>query len=281
MKALLVTATLTALIAGSVAARCQTPVTIQYGPLATQLLDLCQAPLPNSGVAVVLIHGGGWVGGNREQFDDMCQYLAAHSITAVTIDYRPDNVPANQWPAQLADAQLAMRWMRANAATYGVNPLTVCSWGNSAGAQLSLMLSTLSYTEDTDMSGYLNQYSSQATCSVDVSPASNLTELWADDKDLAMLKELTGGNAALLADASTAPRTTTASTPALIVAGINDPTFPFAQQQGEAEALAANGVGVTFLPNDGGHVESGLTPAQKELINEEEMAFLLSFKPPS
>lgn len=253
--------------------------TFQYGPLPTQLLDAC---LPPTGAtraqqSVLLIHGGGWTGGSRQEEVPYCKYLAGIGIAAFTVDYRLDSVPGQQWPAQLADVQLAIRWIRANASSLGVNPAHLCSWGYSAGAQLAMMLGVLPAIEDTDMAQELPSYSPQVQCAVSVSPPSDLSLLWTDRIDLAMIGQLTDKSTTLLVDASPALRVTAASSPAYIVAGRNDAVFPFAQYSEMTQALAAAGVGVVFSPNVGGHVETGLTSAQKAAILQEIVAWVREF----
>ena len=71
--------------------------------------------------AVVCVHGGGWVGGDRKQMAATVQVLARRGFVAVTPDYR--TAPAHRFPAQLEDCKAAVRWLRANAAKYKVNQI--------------------------------------------------------------------------------------------------------------------------------------------------------------
>ena len=63
--------------------------------------------------AVVLIHGGGWRSGDKRDYADQCRELASRGFVAATINYRLSQVAV--WPAQLVDAQLAVRWLRGSA----------------------------------------------------------------------------------------------------------------------------------------------------------------------
>lgn len=102
-----------------------------------------QAPMPAGGwPAVLVIHGGGWRNGDREQVRSIARRLAQRGYVAVNIEYRL--VPAYRFPAPLQDLQQAVRWLRANAATYQVNPQRVAAWGYSAGAHLAALLGGLS-----------------------------------------------------------------------------------------------------------------------------------------
>ncbi|NKF24611.1 alpha/beta hydrolase [Solimonas marina] len=88
--------------------------------------------------AVLLLFGGGWHHGERTQLAPIATTLAQRGYVAVAIDYRL--APIYHFPAQLQDVQLAVRWMRANAATYDIDPRRIGAWGYSAGAHLAALL---------------------------------------------------------------------------------------------------------------------------------------------
>ena len=73
-------------------------------------------------VGIVLIHGGGWTSFDKSTMDAAGRWLARNGYVAFSIDYRLLSGTKNQWPAQLDDAQLAVRWIRANAKTYDIDP---------------------------------------------------------------------------------------------------------------------------------------------------------------
>jgi acetyl esterase/lipase len=88
--------------------------------------------------AVLLIFGGGWHHGDRTQLAPIAINLASRGYVAVATSYRL--APRYRFPAQLRDVQLAVRWMRANATTYGIDPKRIGAWGYSAGAHLAALL---------------------------------------------------------------------------------------------------------------------------------------------
>lgn len=92
------------------------------------------SPLP----AILCIHGGGFRSGTREGYDGLCVKLAAHGFVAATVTYRL--APAFRFPAAVHDCKAAVRWMRKNAATYGVDPKRVGVMGGSAGGHLAQFL---------------------------------------------------------------------------------------------------------------------------------------------
>src|SRR5438105_14259406 len=70
--------------------------------------------------AVVCVHGGGWKAGNRQSMEKTIETLAARGYVGLTVSYRL--TPAAHFPAQIEDCKAAVRWLRANAAKYHVNP---------------------------------------------------------------------------------------------------------------------------------------------------------------
>src|SRR5262245_210796 len=70
--------------------------------------------------AVICVHGGGWYQGQRQDMDFMTELLARRGYVAATVSYRL--VPKARFPAQIEDCKAAVRWLRANAAKYRVNP---------------------------------------------------------------------------------------------------------------------------------------------------------------
>ena len=96
------------------------------------LLDAClpsgSGPFP----ALVLVHGGGWSKGSRSELAPECQRAAAEDgMAAFTIDYRL--APTDHAPAAVDDLRAALRWVRANAAAYRIDPDRIYCLGSSAG----------------------------------------------------------------------------------------------------------------------------------------------------
>ncbi len=95
---------------------------------------------PKGRSAVLLIHGGGWRSGHKEMEIPMAQQLAGKGFVAVTVEYR-SSLEA-QFPAAVYDLKAAVRWLRAHADEYGIDPTKIAAYGASAGAQLAAMLGT-------------------------------------------------------------------------------------------------------------------------------------------
>ena len=95
-------------------------------------------PLP----LLVYFHGGGWVLGGLESHDNVCRSLANQAGCAVlAIDYRL--APEHRFPAAVDDCYAATSWAVANAATLGCDPKRVAVGGDSAGGNLTAVVSQL------------------------------------------------------------------------------------------------------------------------------------------
>ena len=87
---------------------------------------------------VLLIHGGGWVSGSKENLRIMGQYLAKEGYVAVVANYRLSGEA--KFPAAVHDLKAALTWVRSNKAEFRVDPDRIAVLGTSAGAQLATLL---------------------------------------------------------------------------------------------------------------------------------------------
>ncbi len=94
----------------------------------------------NNGIAVIIIHGGGWRSGNRMQHHALAQQLAAKGYTCFTPEYRLSTEAL--FPAAIYDLKAAVRWVRNNASKYNVDTGKIAVAGFSAGGQLAAFLAT-------------------------------------------------------------------------------------------------------------------------------------------
>ncbi|MBV8950428.1 MAG: alpha/beta hydrolase [Actinobacteria bacterium] len=89
--------------------------------------------------AVVVVHGGGHIAGNKCGMQNQAVYLAQHGFAAFSIDYPLASSTRHPWTEQPADTRLAVRWVRTFASTLHVDSNKVALWGSSAGADLALV----------------------------------------------------------------------------------------------------------------------------------------------
>ena len=125
--------------------------------------------------AVVCIHGGGWAKGDRTSHAKIAQALAARGYVAATISYRLSGEAP--FPAQIYDCKAAVRFLRANAKTYGINPDQIGAIGLSAGGHLTALLATSGGVEELEGNGGHAQFSSTIQAAV---PMGAQTDLLSD-----------------------------------------------------------------------------------------------------
>lgn len=98
--------------------------------------------------AIVFFHGGGWNDGTPSQLFPQAQYLSSRGMIAFSAEYRVKTVHQTTPVECVKDAKSAIRWVRANAATLGVDPERIAAGGSSAGGHMAAALATVTaYTE--------------------------------------------------------------------------------------------------------------------------------------
>jgi acetyl esterase/lipase len=90
--------------------------------------------------AVISVHGGSWARGDKANSDwrAVCEWLASEGFVAYSVNYRL--VPLVTFPAAIDDVGRAVEWVRANSATYDVDPDRIGAFGGSAGGNLASLL---------------------------------------------------------------------------------------------------------------------------------------------
>jgi acetyl esterase/lipase len=107
--------------------------TLRYsGELA---LDFYRAVGKSPAPCVVVIHGGGWDGGSREEIAHFNHWLARAGYAVAAIDYRL--APGAVWPAQRTDTLAALAYLKTHATTLGVDPARFVLLGRSAGGNIA------------------------------------------------------------------------------------------------------------------------------------------------
>jgi len=107
-----------------------------------QTLDLYvpagEGPFP----LVIIIHGGGFMSGDKAGSNERAraQFLLNEGYAAASINYRLSD--ESIYPAQIHDAKTAVRFLRANAEKYSLDPVHFGAWGASAGGTIAALLGT-------------------------------------------------------------------------------------------------------------------------------------------
>src|SRR3990172_7061145 len=114
---------------------------VTYATVAGEDLKLDLATpkgLDHAVPAIVVIHGGGWMAGKRQDMTPIAKDAAAHGYVAAAVSYRFP--PKHRFPAQIEDVKSSVRYLRAHAKELNIDPQRIGAMGISAGAHLSMML---------------------------------------------------------------------------------------------------------------------------------------------
>lgn len=234
--------------------------------------------------AVLCIHGGAWRGGSKADMAPFAEELTRHGYVSVSISYRlfdPAKHPENVWPAQYDDAQRAVRWMRANADTIGIQPDRIAAMGASAGGHLVALLGT---TDARPGAAGLLEHSSRVNAVIDVFGPTDLTKDFSHLRlgtatvqqlvdDFLGTKKPAAEIAAAKKESSPALRIDSKTVPFLIFHGDKDTIVPVEQSRLMETALKQAGRPVTYVELKGeGH---GLgAPGSLDRFKKETVTFL-------
>jgi acetyl esterase/lipase len=129
------------------------------------VLDLAMPRSPGLPTpAIVMIHGGGWIAGGKGSFYQCCLQFAKLGYFCATINYRL--AAEAPFPAAIEDCKCAMRWLRAHAVQYNIDPNRIGVLGESAGGHLALMLGMADKQAGLEGDGPYQDESSMAQCVV-------------------------------------------------------------------------------------------------------------------
>lgn len=212
-----------------------------------------QGPFP----AVICIHGGGFRAGKREGYDAQCIRLAQHGYVAITITYRL--APKYPFPAAIHDCKAAVRWLRANAAKYHVDPNRIGVTGGSAGGHLAQFLAVTGDVKEFEGDGGNPEASSKVACVVNVYGPSDFTKSYGKSVDAAeVLPLFLGGDLETARQkhlrASPLYWVTPNAAPTLCIHGTEDKYVAHEQAVWLVDKLKAAGVDAELLTLEGaGH----------------------------
>jgi acetyl esterase/lipase len=209
--------------------------------------------------AIVWIHGGGWQGGNKSSgAGRLRELVASGDYVGFSVGYRLTDVAS--WPAQIHDCKAAIRWIRASAKTYGVDPQRIGVWGSSAGGHLVSMLGTSGDVKSLDGENGSADASSRVACVVDFCGPSDFIAF--GEKSAGMraatspVGKLLGGELSekqdVAKEASPITYVSKDDPPFIIFHGTEDRTVPLDQADRFHAALAKAGVNSTLVHIEGG-----------------------------
>ncbi len=212
-----------------------------------------EGPFP----AIVCLHGGGWIAGERQQMRGTIEVLARRGYVAISPDYRL--APKDRFPAQIEDCKAAVRWLRANAEKYHINPQRIGAFGFSAGAHLASLLGVSRKDDGLEGRGGNDDRSSAVQAVVSFFGPTDFTQpVWSKELRERHLTPFLGGTAEEKTDLyrRASPLTYAGKhAPAfLFVHGTADTLVPIQQSEAMVEKLRQAGVSARLIAVEGeGH----------------------------
>jgi acetyl esterase/lipase len=187
--------------------------------------------------AVLIIHGGGWAGGDKRAAREINigTTLAENGYVGMSINYAlaTSSGKTPTWPQNLYDCKNAVRWLRANAERLHIDPDRIGVIGGSAGGHLAAMVALTGPELDPPGTG-----SCRVQCAVDLyGPV-----LWFEQRDISMFRKTRTEAPELYKQADPRTHADKSDPPILILHGTADKTVAVADSEALAVALKAAGV---------------------------------------
>ncbi len=217
--------------------------------------------------ALVFIHGGGWYQGSRQGYRGQIVEAAKRGYVAATISYRlmkfdeakkETTTAAPQFPAQIHDAKAAIRWLRANAKMYHVDPNRIGVTGGSAGGHLSLLVGLTDAKSNLEGDGGNPEQSSRVQAVVNVFGPTEMAACHSNSVVPWIFRLFLGGTPDETAEtykvASPITYVSSDDPPVLTLHGDRDALVPIAQATMLDEKMKAAGASHTLMIFEGqGH----------------------------
>jgi len=219
-------------------------INIEYGEVGGEKL-LLDAHVPNGNgkyPVLIMVHGGGWSGGDKET--DIVPVFApvATNFTWFTINYRL--APTNRWPDCFEDVQTAIRWVKKHAAEFKGDPARIALIGYSSGGHLVCLAATLA-KKDTRVQAIVGL--APPTDIVTEAKRRGSLEKWPSMKNLVARDSLDKKTIELFQKISPINHLRPGLPPFLLVQGSADKSVPFTHTLNFAAKLRANGVSCELI----------------------------------
>ncbi len=240
---------------------------VEYGKAGERSLKLdivrprkpSEKPLP----VIAFVHGGGWRGGDKSAgLFNVLGLAASGNYFGVSVGYRLSGEAI--WPAQIHDCKAAIRWLKANAKKFNIDPEKIGVWGGSAGGHLVSLLGTSGDVKDLEGDCGSPGQSSRVACVVDFCGPSDFlaaakfqrkgmpSPVRADSPESLLFGGPLEEKKQSAREASPVTYVTSDDPPFLIVHGTADPIVPIQQAELLQAGLKKAGASVAFLKIQGG-----------------------------
>lgn len=221
-------------------------------------------------------HGGAWMRGDKSEAAGLARGMTAQGYLIVSLNYRL--YPAAKLPDMIEDVKCAIRFLRANAGEYNLDPDRIAAIGASAGAHLVSLLGTADESAGFDAGEYLDQ-SSRVQAVIAMAPPTDLTRTF-PNADMELLRHV-GKGQVNFEQASPITYVTPDDPPFLLIHGDQDEVVPFEQSQLMYDRLVQTNVPAQFVVvRNGRHSltapDGSATPTLAE-INQTILDFLAMY----
>jgi acetyl esterase/lipase len=211
---------------------------------------------------IVIIHGGGWTGGDKgaKREINIGTTLASHGYVCISINYALASEGHPTWPGNLLDCKRAVRWLRKNAEKYHVDPDHIGVIGGSAGGHLTAMLAVTG-PED----GFEPDEDSSIPTRVQAAVPMYPGRAAGMDRDHVMFLGKLSEMPDVYRAAAPINHVNKGDAPMLILHGTADTTTPLSGSQRFAEKLQEAGVEHQLVIVEGAPHSFDLQPTQRDL----------------
>ena len=230
-------------------------------------------PVGDAMPVVLYIHGGGWYSGDKSSGVGQVEIpeLVRRGYLVAAVNYRL--APRYQFPAQIEDVKCAVRYLRANADSFGLDPDRIGVFGDSAGGHLAALLGVTDKSSGFDSSGGCLEGSSRVQAVVDLFGPADLTLAFQQQWSLIIehVFNTSDPESPLIRQASPVTYVSSDDAPFLIIHGDRDDQVFLNQSQElyagltsagvPAELVVVQNAGHNFIPAD------EISPDRGEITN--------------
>ena len=200
--------------------------------------------------AILFVHGGSWKMGDKDQLHLYANHFARAGYVCVCMEYRL--MQEAPFPAALEDVLTAVRWTRANAATYGIDPDRLAISGNSAGGHLAMMAAFAANDPQWDRSAGHADQDERVKALINIYGGYDLTADWVrKESHIRTFVNAEPHQIDKFRNASPRYHLTTDAPPTLILHGTLDLHAPVQQSDALAEDLKRLGIPYRYGRLDG------------------------------
>ncbi len=223
--------------------------------------------------AVLLIHGGGWISGDKadNRGKSISTDLASVGFKVFAVNYKlaikdsDSTIRSGAWPENFYDCKSALRFIRKNAALFGIDPNHIAVMGESAGGHLALLVGATAHAERLNHGGLYTEQSNAVACVVDMYGIPDLS-----DRALNYVRSPFRGTNDQQTDenlriASPMTYIDKSTPPILILHGTADKTVPIQESQKLVRILKEKGTTYQYIEIPDAPHSFNLHPPQMDL----------------